>query len=447
MILFIPSLRKPLSQEKPYSVFVRDYKVEQNALNDMARLAELGIESYLIKTFDEEKYFSFEIHVGAFSSIEEANIIQKNLAKVSIDYTDVSDYQNIKKKIESYDNLIAVENISYENINGDLSSLYSDKVLYCIKNFPVQKDTIIDQVGVFDFENIEDSFERTKNLRSLFATVENIDFTSATIESCAFSVYTDELFSKNTSVSLFYGSDFNFKETAQSKIREFHDKGNILNCVLDSDDNTTYLFCINQSKNIFIFIETTDYSQEELFNLFNNQANEDGLLSYPEFKNTILILPQNDNEYQKFAEYNSSEKNKAENIKFSSFTLENVSYEYSKERDYSEWSVPLVGQWFAEGRFSINDEMVSIGYFFLNYDYSAKLSHNLFMKAKMQDKDKDRISHFSKVNGGNSWYLDNEFMKELSFTQKAYVIAVDSYSDSAFEENDMIEIAKKLKIW
>ena len=60
------------------------------------------------------------------------------------------------------------------------------------------------------------------------------------------------------------------------------------------------------------------------------------------------------------------------------------------------------------------------------------LTNELFMEAKIQDKDKEKESHYSKINDGNSWYLDNEFMKELSFT-KAFCVGYDEQFTSTNE--------------
>ena len=61
-----------LSEETPYSVLVRSYKYNQFAENDCNRLKELGFDAYLLNTFDEKAFFSFNIHAGAFASKEEA---------------------------------------------------------------------------------------------------------------------------------------------------------------------------------------------------------------------------------------------------------------------------------------------------------------------------------------------------------------------------------------
>nr|MCR5698980.1 SPOR domain-containing protein [Treponemataceae bacterium] len=422
----------PLSNEKPYSILIRSYKNETNAQKDLKRLSDLGFSPYIVKTYDEENYFSFNIHAGACEKMEEAFPIQEELSKSGIDFAIISDFKTFKDKIAQFDKLNKENKVNYEVSDKNLADIYSENVLNCIINFPTAPQFGIDQVGVFDFSNIEDGADRIASLQSLFSTVKNIDFSTSTISCCSFCVFTDELYSKSISAAMFSGSDFNYKAESQSNIKPFTIKSGEMDCVLDNDENSTYLFCISKDKGTFIFLETTDYSQEELFALFNNNIENQGLLAYDEVKNTLLILPD------KSAKFDA---------KFRSFMLEKVTYEYSKGREYSPWSTPLVGQWFAEGSYLLKDEILSLGYFYLNYDYIANLTHDLFMEAKIQDKDTEKESHYSTINDGNSWYLDNEFMKELSFTEKAYIFAIDVFSDSIFTEDNLIEISRQLKIW
>ena len=62
----------PLTEELPYSVFLERYKEESRAENAESRLEAQGIDSYIVKKYDDETLMSFDLHSGAFSSEEEA---------------------------------------------------------------------------------------------------------------------------------------------------------------------------------------------------------------------------------------------------------------------------------------------------------------------------------------------------------------------------------------
>jgi hypothetical protein len=51
------------------------------------------------------------------------------------------------------------------------------------------------------------------------------------------------------------------------------------------------------------------------------------------------------------------------------------------------------------------------------------------------------------LENANSWYLNQLFSNELSFSTKSYIIAVNSYNDYKLEENELIDIAEELQIW
>lgn len=77
----------PVSIEKPYSVMVRSYKEEQAAINDKERLNENDVNAYILKTFDDSSYFSFNLHAGAFDKVEEVEDLQEKLEDLGIEDT------------------------------------------------------------------------------------------------------------------------------------------------------------------------------------------------------------------------------------------------------------------------------------------------------------------------------------------------------------------------
>lgn len=91
----------PVSEEKPYSVLVHSYKEEQAAENGKKRLKENQIDSFILKTFDEKSYFSFDLHSGAFDSPEEAEPLQEKLEELGIEDTKIADYEKEKEKVQN----------------------------------------------------------------------------------------------------------------------------------------------------------------------------------------------------------------------------------------------------------------------------------------------------------------------------------------------------------
>lgn len=90
--------------------------------------------------------------------------------------------------------------------------------------------------------------------------------------------------------------------------------------------------------------------------------------------------------------------------------------------------------------------MFSVSFFDLDYDYNAKQIHKMFMNEKKNNYI-DKKNHPSDVANADSWYLDNYFSNELSFSTKSCIIAINSYGDNRFKEEDLVDISKDLQIW
>ena len=74
---------------------VRSYKEEQAAINDKERLNENDVNAYILKTFDDSSYFSFNLHAGAFDTVEEVEDLQEKLEDLGIEDTKISNYEDI----------------------------------------------------------------------------------------------------------------------------------------------------------------------------------------------------------------------------------------------------------------------------------------------------------------------------------------------------------------
>ena len=125
-----------LSEKTPYSVLVRSYKYSQFAENDKTRLDELGFEPYLLNTFDEQSFFAFNIHVGAFATKEEAEELRSQFDDMGITDTQISDYMEIESKIKRYDEVLSQEKVTFDDGLSSIPSSLPDSVKKLIQHFP-----------------------------------------------------------------------------------------------------------------------------------------------------------------------------------------------------------------------------------------------------------------------------------------------------------------------
>ena len=429
----------PVSEEKPYSVLVHSYKEEQAAENGKKQLKENEIDSFILKTFDEKSYFSFDLHSGAFESPEEAEPLQEKLEELGIEDTKIADYEEEKEKVQKYDEIIKTQPVSYDFGNNEIPDIYSAPVVNIIRQFPINKNFALENLMIFDFDNLR-SVE--KELPSL-DEVSNIIGNSEKLHAVSFASYKDDLFNKDVKIIIF-SSDENalpdildlkkdFQESSSSeededfKIQDmkFQLKDGILNSLIFKSDEDYIFFGVNEKRDLAVLMSTEDFSESQFESFLNNFENDSSLLIYPQIRRTLLVLPK---------------KTEIER-KFLSFTLEKVDDSYAESKGYANWAIPIVGHWNAKAIFSQEDEFASVSFFDLDYDYNAKQVHQMFMDAHITTE----TSHASSVKNADSWFVNTwDKNKEVSFSTKSYIIAVDSYD---LYEEELVQLSDELQIW
>ena len=428
----------PVSEEKPYSVLVHSYKEEQAAENGKKRLKENEIDSFILKTFDDKSYFSFDLHSGAFDSPEEAEPLQEKLEELGIEDTKIADYEEEKEKVQKYDEIIKTQPVSYDFGNNEIPDIYSVPVANIIRQFPINKNFALENLMIFDFDNLRSVEEKLPSLDEVSDIIES----SEKLHAVSIASYKDDLFNKDVKIFIF-SSDENalpdildlkkdFQEDAlpedeDFKIQDmqFQLKDGILNSLILKSDEDYIFFGVNEKRDLAVLMSTEDFSEIQFEEFLNNFESDSSLLIYPQIRRTLLVLPK---------------KTEIER-KFLSFSLEKVDDSYAESRGYANWSIPIVGHWNAEAEFYQEDEFVSVGFFDLDYDYNAKQVHQMFMDAHITTEK----SHASTVKNADSWFVETLYdNKEVSFSTKSYIIAVDSYD---LDEEELVQLSDELQIW
>lgn len=433
----------PVSEEKPYSVFVHSYKEEQAAENGKKRLQENEIDSFILKTFDEKSYFSFDLHSGAFDSPEEAEPLQEKLEALGIEDTKIADYKEEKEKIQKYDEIIKKQPVSYDFGNNEIPDIYSVPVATIIRQFPINKNFTLENLMIFDFDNLRSAEEKLPSLEDVSDIVGGGD----NLHAVSIASYKDDLFNKNVKIFIFSGdkdslpdilelkkefqedvaSKEDSDEDSDFKVRDmqFQLKDGILNSLIFNSDEDYIFFGVNEKRDLAVLMATEDFSESQFEDFLNNFENDSSLLIYPQIRRTLLVLPK---------------KTETER-KFLSFTLEKVDESYAESKGYADWAIPIVGHWSADANFCQEDEFVSVTFFDLDYDYNAKQNHQMFMDEHIVTE----TSHASTVKNADSWFVEPFGRgKEVSFSTKSYIIAVNSFD---LDEEELVQLSDELQIW
>lgn len=417
-----------LSEENPYSVIVRSYKYEQFAENDSARLKELGFEPYILKTFDDKEFFAFNIHVGAFASLDEAEELNSQFADAGIPDTMVSDYNEIKENLQKYDDVILRESVSFDNGQYEIPTCVPESIAKLVKQFPANKDFPIQEITIIDYDNylaVRDKPNLSSELRAYLEEEEGLH--SALLAKCR-----DELYRKE--VSVFFANADQHKEDdilGEFENMQFGATDGVFDCVLYENDGELVLSGTNISEKMCVKIKTRDFSKEEFINLLIDSFNDGSLSLYPQMRRTFYVLP---------------DKNPDDEREFIIFNFKKVGEEYASDRNYAEWAVPIVGHSLAKSYFYDSNSLLCIGFYDLDYDFNAKNVHAHFTEAKNTTEITETNKPVS-VNGIEGWYLLNPKQKEVSFSTKSYVIAIDTEPTSVLSKDDLIKVGTDLKIW
>ncbi len=419
----------PVSIEKPYSVMVRSYKEEQAAINDKERLNENDVNAYILKTFDDSSYFSFNLHAGAFDKVEEVEDLQEKLEDLGIEDTKISNYEDIVDNVEKYNEVIKTQNVTFEDGNYTIPTSFSSAIRASIRQFPVNKNFQIEQISIFDIDNINATGADVDGAEKIDDFIDEING----VHAVSIATYKDDLFDKNVMVFMAVGDDgcFKQKEFDGAEDLQLAIVDDVLDCAVLFNDNDCYLQGTNRAKNMLVGMISKDFTKGQFSAFINNISNDSSLLVYPQLRKTLLVLP---------------EKNELVQRDFLVFTLSRIGESYAVERNYSDWSVPIVGHWNAKSEFFQDSQKLSVSFFDMDYDYNANRVHGMFMNEK-KGITINSDNHPSSLELADSWYLNSFSSNELSFSTKSYIIAVNSYSGERIPENDLIGVAKELQIW
>ena len=429
----------PLSDEKPYSVQVGSYKEESPAKRDQERLQAQNIDAYILKTYDDDTYISFDLHAGAFKTKEETEQLQKELEDIGIKGTKLSDYEDIKDSIEKFNNLADNTNISYGEGVTEIPDIFSEEVKNLIAEFPINPNFQIETIEILDIENINKTENPDFDFSNELSLINNFDNVSAISKA----VYKDDLYNKTITVRIFSGTENRFarikndflpKDGEQAYQVDFWAKTQIFNCYFYKQDGIFKLLGTTKDENKLISMEASNFSNEEFVALLGDMTNDSNLLVYPEVRKNLLTLPK---------------KSSTSKRDFVYFKLEQIGDEYARERGYVNWARAIVGHWEASSSFLQDGKKISTGFFDLDYNYNSKQVHAQFME-EHENALINENNHPSEIFSVKGWYVGTRPLNpsnELSFSKDSYIIAINSYAPDYFSEEELKDLAKDLQIW
>ena len=413
----------PISDEKPFSLKVRSYKEERPAVQNSERLRENNIDAYVVKTYDDDEYFSFDVHAGAFATPEESADTEAALAALGIDGATLSDYGEIKEKMRRYDEVVQQDDVVFETAENATMPEFSAAVRTCLADLPVNKNFLIESITIVDFETLAEAAGGYDQFKTL-ATEDGI-------RALAMAIYRDDLFGKRVEVRVVECSaplpemSEGFGETVQFALPG----DDVLRAHITADRNIRTVEGMNTERTLLVKIDAYDFSDDEFDAFMNNAWADSATVIYPQLRKSLCVLPKN-----------------ADKRRFAAFTLGRVNESYAAKKNYADWAIPIVGHWEASGYFLQDGEEVSVSFFDMDYEHNARRIHGIFMDEKESNFLSDN-NHPTTVHDSDAWYIRNFIDKEISFSIKSFIVAVGSNAYSSVNEDDLHAFASDLLIW
>ena len=421
----------PLSPEVPYSVLVRSYGEEQKAERDEERLEQQGIDAYVVKKYDEKRLFLFDLHAGAFADEGEARQLQQHIEDIGITGTQLSDYDDIKQSVDEYERRVASHTVYTDNGIEKIPAGLSDSVKECMGQFLVLPGFEVENVLVCDLDsarkNSEDSWQSEDGMSLTNETL-------ATLNAFLLVTYEDELFGKKVGLLMGYSKDAKLKVPPASDVegesgtKEVRLPYGTVDCTVTQNEEGVHTLTGFYGEGRFVLVLAGEgFEGEEFYELLASSGAGENLVSYPQVRKTLFVMPSSASGEREFVYY----------------TLSKVGESYAIEKGQADWAKAIVGHWLAKSIYFYKGEHFSVSLFDLDYDYNADYNQELFMEGRVEGKG----GHAQDVKGKAGWFLYNWRGTELSFAQKSYSIALNSNYGTSLVDGDFLSFASLLQIW
>lgn len=424
----------PLTEELPYSVFLERYKEESRAENAESRLEAQGIDSYIVKKYDDETLMSFDLHSGAFSSEEEAESYRRQLTEKGVEAKEVSHLDEFRGAVEKFDKLTDEEDIVRFRENYRIPEELSPVLIEQLSYFPLHADYALSSLCLFDINNIAGLVYDFDD--EIFRQLSEITEKLGQRDVCSLAVYENALFGKTVTVMIFSGENpteqtFYFEEDSEARL-PYKGKYGLLNFYRTDSDT---LAGVSGDRKHVIFLSAGPFSDEEWEDFISRSWNDSDRFIYPEIRETLFILPKTGDSDRRFL----------------AFELLRVGQSYAEEKGNELWARRIVGHWSSAIVFDCRNALTSVSFFNLDYDLNARETHGLFMKMHREVVAGWywHISEEKSVNGAPGWFLEADDENELSFSFGPYIVAVGSnrLEEPLPDYEEISELALDLQIW
>lgn len=292
------------SEETPFSVLIHSYSDEQSAISAQKRLETKEIDTYIVKEYDENSRFSFNIHSGAFTTQEEAEDLVTQLKEKGITEANITDYFELKDNIEKYEELEANGEIEFEEESDVYPSILTEAVTILLDYFPVNSDYEFEEFHAIDLDN-----KRELEEPITYSDITNaVSLSPDSIHAVCSAVYKDSL----------YGGNKAFIYTAIGDENTFVSLDDItglaltltimdykLDCKISPKKGNYIIQGVSKEQDYVIYIRLDNFTGKDFETYLQKIQSGEEISVYPQLRKTLFILPDENPETDDlFTEFN-----------------------------------------------------------------------------------------------------------------------------------------------
>lgn len=429
----------PLSAERPYSVKIGDYKEEERAEHDRERLAEHDVDSYVVKSYNDDTLLNFALHSGAFTTPEDAAVYRDEIAEKGLNSVSVSDFTQFEDDFNKYNELSDEEKVKPSTELYNSPENIDSIVIENVKLLPVHADYQLESFRLYDLNHIR-ACNNPVSIGYAIGDAEDVPVTEAGVSAVSMAVYCDTLFDREIHISIqssaaepfeinqaFFKSCFPSAEGCEESV--ISGERNVLTGYRSrTEEGIAFAGVTSDSRHRVVFY-ARGLEQAEFDTLVSQMLDESGESVSADIKKSLYVL--------------SDEH--IDGLNFLAFTLSKVKNDYAERRGNTLWAQQIVGHWDASFSFDWNGRSCNIGLYNLDYEKNAVENQRLFT-AENHVKPDSGICEIE-LHGMPGWYAENDKRHELSFAQKEYCIAVNSYGDELVSQEELVTLTEQLQIW
>jgi len=461
------SSNKPINDESPYAIQIKEVRSVYKAEDIMNRLNNLGVKAYIIAEEQEDGTW-YRVISGS----------EKTLDGI----------QNHKQEIEKKGNFNTLEIINYQNIKENLVINYKEtkketeriktlkpdvpeKIYNIIDKFPDDDNFIVENFFIVNCpDSIKDlrKFREGYNINHDLPRGISMKELMKKSECIAEVIYKDNLFNDRVTIDIIklkknHGIELgNFQKSSVISVGsnskqieianhfaelilstgkyDFEDKVKIsvssyqnftgykvtIKPSKRKDEYRTYIVLVSKDLNHVVFSQSTEKTEEEILDIIKNLGRGDGLNSYDEFYNAFYTLPSNikDN--------------------FVCFTTEQLTSKYARQRNNAKWARKMVGHWHSTAYF-YSEEKRSYVVSFFDLLYEGQVDYiykTLYIDAQSSSSRSFEID----VKGKTGITFKGTYPTEVSFPGGRNVIVTANGSSGRLKLEDMLEVCESMQL-